>query len=178
MENGSCCDGWKKMAYPRNIQPTETWCVGIMLNKDTIVSSRTTPPRVDSSNTFTEHPPCPRQVTWGIINGNCRRKNTDFRGVGKDRTIRQRDIIELDVCINLYQLFMKEAANEVWKVRDIEMDTETFNRERKISNCTIAVIRDHGEMKNCLGDSLGICARITSLSISPSTAPPSSSSSS
>jgi hypothetical protein len=31
---------------------------------------------------------------------------------------------------------MKEAANEVGKVRDIEMDTETFNRERKISNCT------------------------------------------
>jgi len=33
---------------------------------------------------------------------------------------------------------MKEAPNEVGKVTDIEMDTETFNRERKISNCSIA----------------------------------------
>ena len=33
---------------------------------------------------------------------------------------------------------MEEAPNEVWKVRDIEMDTETFNREGEISNCTIA----------------------------------------
>jgi len=48
---------------------------------------------------------------------------------------------------------MKELPNEVWKVRDIEMDTETFNRERKISNCTIA---QRSEItKICSGDSLG-----------------------
>jgi hypothetical protein len=33
---------------------------------------------------------------------------------------------------------MEEMPNEVWKVRNIEMDTETFNGERKISNCKIA----------------------------------------
>ena len=55
------------MAYPRNIQPTETWLVGIMLNENTIMSRRTTPPRVDGSNTFTKHPPCARQVTWANL---------------------------------------------------------------------------------------------------------------
>ena len=37
-------------------------------------------PRVDSSNTFMKHAPHARQVTWGIINGNRRRKNMDFHG--------------------------------------------------------------------------------------------------
>ena len=164
------------MAYSCNIQPAKTWFVGIMLNKYTIMSRRTMPPRVYGSNPFTKHPPCARQVTWGIINGNCRRKNTDFGCVGKDRTIRQRNIIELNVCINLYQLFVEEAPNEVGKMRDIEMDSKSFNSERKISNCT----GQSGITEQCkiiLG-SLGHCARITSLSTSPSMAPQSSSSSS
>jgi hypothetical protein len=97
------------------------------------------PPNVYSSNTFTKHPPCAWKVTWGIINCNRRRENTDLGFVGKDRTVGQRNVIELNVCINLYQLFIEEAPNEVWKVRDIEMDTETLNREREISNCTIAL---------------------------------------
>ena len=66
------------------------------------------------------------------------KENTDFGCVGKDGAVRQRNIIELNVCIDLYQLFMEEASNEVWKVRNVEMDTETANREWEISNCTIA----------------------------------------
>ena len=147
-----------------------------MLNEDTIVSRRTTPPSVDSSNTFTEHPPCAWQVTWGIINCNRGREYTDFGCVGKNGTVGQRNIIEFNVCINLYQLFIEEAPNEVWKVRDIEMDTETLNREREITNCTIYLWLEIKRWNYI--DSLGFCARITSLSISPSTAPPSSSSSS
>ena len=94
------------MAYPRNVQPMETWFVGIMLNKNTIVPCRTTLPRVDGSNTFTKHPPCAGQVTWGVVNGNSGGKNTDLGCVGKNRAIWQRNIVELDACINLYQLFM------------------------------------------------------------------------
>jgi len=132
MESGSCCDEWKKMVYPCNIQPTETWCVGIMLNENTIMSCRTTQLRVNGLNTFMKHPPCARQVTWGIINGN--RKGKTQILVVLVRTGQS----DSGTSSSLYQLFMKEAPNKVWKVRDIEMDTKTFNHERKISNCTIA----------------------------------------
>ena len=128
----------KEMAYSCHIQPTETWFIGIMLNKNTIVPRRTTSPGVNGSNTFMKHPPCAGQVAWGIVKGNGGGKNMDLGHIGKNRTIWQRNIVELNVCIKLYQLFMEKSANEVWEVRNIEVDTKAFNCERKISNCTIA----------------------------------------
>ena len=80
MESGSCCGEWKKVVYLHNLQPMETWFVRIMLNENTIMSWRTMPPRIDSLNTFTKHAPHARQVTWGIINGNRRRKTQIFMG--------------------------------------------------------------------------------------------------
>jgi hypothetical protein len=82
-----------------------------------------------------KHSPGTREVTWSIINGNCGRKNPDLGCRCKDRTVSKWNIIKLNVRVDMCQLFIEKASNKIWKMRDIEMDAESFNRKRKIPNC-------------------------------------------
>jgi hypothetical protein len=128
----------EKMAYTSHIQPPEPRLFRIMLNKNTVMPCRPMPPGIYCSNTFTKHPPSARKVAWSIINGNRWGKNPDLGCGCKDRTVSKWNIIELNICVGMYQLFIEKASNKVWKVRDIEMNPESFNRERKIPNCSSA----------------------------------------
>ena len=70
---------WKKKSYTSNIKAKHPICRGICVcvNEDTIISTRTIPPGIDSMDLLTVHTANPWNVTQ-CIGGNCRCIYTDL----------------------------------------------------------------------------------------------------
>ena len=69
---------WKKKSYPSDIKAKHPVRRGIYIDEDTIISTRTIPPGIDSMDLLTAHPTNPWNVTWCIEGGDCRRIYIDL----------------------------------------------------------------------------------------------------
>ena len=69
---------WKKKSYTSNIKAKHPIHRGICIDEDTIISTRTLPPDIDSMYPLTAHSTNPWNVTWCIEGGNSRWIYTDL----------------------------------------------------------------------------------------------------